>query len=393
MKRLQLQSSISNMLSDELRLLRDIFSKNDFTIRLVGGVVRDMVLGVPNKDIDLATDATPDEMISMFDNNGIHYIPTGLSHGTLTAVINHNVFEITTLRIDANHTGRHADVSFTTSWEEDASRRDLTFNAMSLDLDGTLYDYFNGVRDLEKGVARFVGDPRQRIQEDYLRILRWYRFLTRVKQPLYDPETSQAIKDNAKGLETISGERIWSEFAKIIIGDHADKILAHMHNSSVGSFIGIALDDLDAFSYMRQHTRNVYCLLTSLLPNMEALNSIRERWKLDNNTYNSCKWLIENRNHNITVENAKYLAINGANKEWLSLLFQYNDDHESAREIENWTMPKFPVSGNDLVSYIDPGPEMGIALRDMRDKWFESNFTATKEDLVHSYFNKSSLRI
>ena len=138
-------------------------------IRIVGGAVRDILLGKTPKDIDLATDAPPDQMMALFKSAGIKYIPTGLQHGTVSAVIGDEVIELTTLRIDTNQDGRHADVEFTKDWREDAKRRDLTFNAMNIDMDGTLHDYFNGVEDLKNGISRFVGDPDTRLKEDYLR--------------------------------------------------------------------------------------------------------------------------------------------------------------------------------------------------------------------------------
>ena len=137
--------------------------------------MRDILLGIPPKDVDLATDCTPDKMINMFDNEGIRYIPTGIKHGTITVHMNHADYEITTLRIDTLSDGRHSHVQFTEDWEMDAARRDLTINSMSLALDGTLYDYFDGEKHLNQRKILFVGDPRIRIDEDYLRILRYFR--------------------------------------------------------------------------------------------------------------------------------------------------------------------------------------------------------------------------
>ena len=137
-------------------------------------------MGKSPKDIDLATDATPDEMQKMFDSAGVRHIPTGIEHGTITAVINGEEFEVTTLRADVETDGRRAEVEFVRSWEEDAKRRDLTYNAMSMDFEGNLYDYHGGMDDLQDKVTRFVGDPEERIKEDYLRTLRYFRFQGRL---------------------------------------------------------------------------------------------------------------------------------------------------------------------------------------------------------------------
>lgn len=166
----------TGIISPDVKTLGELFSRNGFEIRVVGGAVRDVALGKSPKDIDLATDATPQEMQKMFDRAMIKHIPTGIEHGTLTAVLNNEPYEITTLRADTETDGRHAEVKFVKSWEEDAKRRDLTYNAMSMDIEGNLYDYFGGMDDLQDKVSKFVGDAEQRIKEDYLRILRYFRF-------------------------------------------------------------------------------------------------------------------------------------------------------------------------------------------------------------------------
>lgn len=160
---------------DLLRLER-LFKSEGYSLRLVGGVVRDLLLGRNPKDIDLATECTPEEMVRLFEKEGLRYIPTGLQHGTITVHTDMGTdYEITTLRIDHVTDGRHALVQFTSDWAIDAKRRDLTINSMSLSFDGTLYDYFEGQRHLTEKKIVFVGSARSRIQEDYLRILRYFR--------------------------------------------------------------------------------------------------------------------------------------------------------------------------------------------------------------------------
>ena len=159
----------TNIVNSNIRKLGDIFDDAGYEVRIVGGAVRDIALGKEPKDIDFATDATPDEMIAMLDKAGIKHIPTGIEHGTITAVLNGEPFEITTLRADTETDGRKAKVDFIRNWKDDAQRRDLTYNAMSMDIDGNLYDYFDGMDDLQNKVCKFVGDPAERIKEDYLR--------------------------------------------------------------------------------------------------------------------------------------------------------------------------------------------------------------------------------
>lgn len=163
--------------SAELLRLEQLFSSNGYTLRVVGGAVRDLLLNRPPKDIDLATDCTPDEMVKLFEAAGMRYIPTGLQHGTITVHTCEGDYEITTLRVDRVTDGRHAVVDFTKDWEVDASRRDLTINAMSLSLDGSLFDYYNGQTHIAEQKIEFVDDAKKRIEEDYLRILRYFRYV------------------------------------------------------------------------------------------------------------------------------------------------------------------------------------------------------------------------
>jgi len=225
----------------EVVALADVFKKHNYELRIAGGAVRDFLHPsgeVKPNDIDFATDATPSQMKDMFTRENIRMINVegGEKHGTITArILDSENFEVTTLRVDKVTDGRKAEVEFTTDWQVDAERRDLTINSMFLDLNGKLYDYFGGKKDLHGHRIAFVGSADRRIQEDYLRILRYFRFYGRIvgeeietdSQLLksYSPTLKRhekgticAIKGNADGLGQISGERIWSEWKKILSG-------------------------------------------------------------------------------------------------------------------------------------------------------------------------------
>ena len=231
---------LKDVLTPELLTVTTAFQECGYDIRLVGGVVRDLLLDVPSKDIDLSTNATPEQMKDVFSKRGIKFIETGLEHGTLTAHINHLDFEVTTLRYDTEQDGRWAKVVFTNDWRLDAERRDLTINAMSMDTECTLYDYFSGVEDLQCRRVRFVGDSRLRIKEDYLRILRYFRFYGRIVTGAdkHDEETLKVIKETAFGLEKIAVERIWMELSKILVGNFAPSIMKHIYDLGVARHIG-----------------------------------------------------------------------------------------------------------------------------------------------------------
>ncbi|CAG2064904.1 unnamed protein product [Timema podura] len=181
-------------------------------------------------------------MKEMFSAEEIRMINmNGEKHGTVTPRINDRVnFEVTTLRIDVRTDGRHAEVEFTTDWKLDANRRDLTINSMFLGLDGTVYDYFSGYEDLQKRRVAFVGDANTRIREDYLRILRYFRFYGRIAQDpdKHEEKTLQSIQDNADGLKRISGERIWTELQQILEGNFACELVKTMLSLDLGPPIG-----------------------------------------------------------------------------------------------------------------------------------------------------------
>jgi len=184
--------------------------------RVVGGAVRDALLGRPVTDIDLATPLPPEQVTRALRAAGIRSVPTGLDHGTVTAVVDGRGFEITTLRRDVQTDGRHARVAFTADWRADAARRDFTINALSMTRDGAVFDYFGGIADLHARRVRFVGDPATRIAEDYLRILRFFRFFARYAAAPPEPAELAAIRAGVPGIASLSAERVWSELARIL---------------------------------------------------------------------------------------------------------------------------------------------------------------------------------
>lgn len=201
--------------------------------RFVGGCVRDAVLGRPVKDIDIATPLLPEQVMSRLQRAGLAVVPTGLQHGTVTAIANHKPFEITTLRRDVETFGRHARVEFTDDWQADAARRDLTMNALSADADGHLFDYFKGLADLAEGRVRFVGAASLRIAEDYLRLLRFFRFHAHYGSGPPDAEGLAAATALAPQLATISAERKRDELLKLLAAPNPLPVLAVMRSAGV----------------------------------------------------------------------------------------------------------------------------------------------------------------
>lgn len=202
--------------------------------RLVGGSVRDLLLGAATvHDIDLATPETPQQVQNLLGGAGIRTLPTGLSHGTITAVLNAESFEITTLRRDATTDGRHAQVQWTHDWREDAARRDFTINALYCDRQGKIHDYFGGRDDLKAKRVRFVGKAEMRIKEDALRMLRFFRFDARFGSETPDAEAVAGISANLDLLAVLSKERVFSEIQRILTGPHVMRTLRHMRDCGV----------------------------------------------------------------------------------------------------------------------------------------------------------------
>ena len=196
--------------NESINKIMTIFSDNNVEARFVGGCVRDLILNKPINDVDISTPLHPEKVIELLELNGIKTMPTGLQHGTITAIYKSYHVEITTLRRDVTCDGRHAEVEFTDDWKQDAARRDFTMNALSCSVDGTIHDYFDGLSDLKNGVIRFVGNADNRIKEDALRILRLFRFSGRYNLIITN-DALDACTRNAHTIKVLSGERIQSE--------------------------------------------------------------------------------------------------------------------------------------------------------------------------------------
>jgi poly(A) polymerase len=217
----------------EINAVISAITKNGKEARFIGGCVRDLLLKRTVHDLDIATQELPQNIISLLRDAGIKAVPTGLKHGTVTAIINNEKFEITTLRRDVQTDGRHAEVQFTKNWEHDAARRDFTINAISIDLEGHIFDYNNGRQDLDKKIIRFVGHAPDRINEDHLRILRYFRFIATMDLNIGDQKELDACIDQADKLNRLSGERIRFELFKIISSKMGKNILQTMYEKGI----------------------------------------------------------------------------------------------------------------------------------------------------------------
>ena len=307
LRKMKLESAkFEVVLTPELRTLSGMFSKHGYELRIAGGAVRDLLMDKTPTDIDFATTATPGQMKEMFNMEEVRMINNqGEKHGTITARIHDKEnYEVTTLRIDKVTDGRRAEVEFTVDWEVDANRRDLTINSMFLGLDGTLYDYFNGNEDLKNRNVRFVGDPVQRIQEDYLRILRYFRFYGRISEHADNHEavTVTAIRDNVAGMERISGERIWMEWKKILKGNFSRELTLKMVEVGLAPYIGLPeapdtrqFDDILSRAEQLGLQLEPAAKLAALLATPEDAMRLHARLKLSAVERDMCLFIVQHR--------------------------------------------------------------------------------------------------
>lgn len=366
--------------NDNAKILGQAFKDAGHEIRLVGGAVRDFLQGQMPDDLDFCTDATPVEMMAIAVNNDMRLEPTGLQHGTVTFIINHEPFEVTTLRIDTDTDGRHADVEFTRDFRKDAERRDLTINAMSMDFDGVVYDYFNGQEDLKNGVIRFVGSAEDRIQEDYLRILRYFRFAARIENSWMNmPEdTLAAIRKHKNGLDQISRERIWQEMAKLFTSVYGVRIASLMEHEGVAEVIGLP-KMTHAFSWNKRDAATIVASYWVGYP--EQCRDFCKEWKMSNEETEKSTFIAQFKNI-LSTEVVEELLVAGYPRDWVA-----NACHVSfiRKHAETWDIPTFPVKGQDLLDIgMSPGKEVGDNLKRMKEKWVESRFNLTKETLMES---------
>lgn len=358
--------------------------------RFVGGCVRDSVLGRAVKDVDIATPVPPDRVMSLLRDKGIDVVPTGLKHGTVTAVKNPRHFEVTTLRRDVETYGRHASVAFTDDWVADAWRRDFTMNALYLDPDGALYDPTGGLADLRDGRVRFVGEASARIREDYLRILRFFRFHAHYGAGPLDRDGFAACRHHASGLALLSGERVSGELFRLLAAADPAPVILEMATAGIWQHVvpaGADVMRLANLVRLAPDSEPIVRLaalveggtadLDALADSLRLSNAERRRlhqalegsFDLDQLDEKLARQLIYRRGKEAFVDR---LLIAWAERPkadarpWLTLARQ-------------WRVPAFPLRGRDLKTLgIAAGPHLGGLLTAVEDWWVAGDFTADK---------------
>ena len=383
--------------------LFDAFPKG--SLRFVGGCVRNAVMGARIGDIDLATTLEPKDVEAALKAHKIKYVPTGITHGTITAVIEGKPFEITSLRKDVKTDGRRAVVSFTKDWAEDAQRRDLTMNALYADYNGTIYDPTGeGLDDLKAMKFRFVGDAQMRVQEDYLRILRYFRFLAWYGgSAKVDAVALKACRENRAGLKKLSAERVWMEIKKILSAPDPSRAVHIMLTNEVLETVLAEASNAEGLSRLVKLERREAIKPDPLLRIMAM--SAREPLQMAL----LCKRLKmstkETQRLRSWSDSSVSLDINSENREQLKAIYMAgkqvvidrarlraageDDAIISTRWMSladlamGWTPPEFPLSGKDMkAAGVEPGPQMGKVLEALKALWVRSGFTADRDKLL-----------
>lgn len=366
----------------------------------VGGCVRNALLGEPVEDIDLATPLTPDAVTQKLESAGIKVIPTGIDHGTVTAIIEENKFEITTLRFDDEEDGRRAVVSYTKDWIEDAKRRDFTMNTLLCDTQGNIFDPLEcGLDDVKSRTIRFVGDPAERIKEDYLRILRFFRFHALYGQGNFDSAALQACEKAAVKIKTLSRERISQELFKIMASDKPAEIIETMFAHGIlkeFAFKSANLDTLRHFCmFQSRYTlialpARLYVFSGMDLDNIKAMEKRVLFPKVFLRDMQAIKGALAlpdlDNDHAVRVAIYRHGRTIAAQTLMLELALDrvMNGYAPKALDIiQNWDIPDFPLTGTDMQKAgIKPGPQIGQTLRSIEDWWITEDFKPDRKECL-----------
>ncbi|MDQ7250097.1 CCA tRNA nucleotidyltransferase [Dongia sedimenti] len=360
--------------------------------RFVGGCVRDGLLGRRIRDIDIATPLEPAAVMQAAEAAGLKHVPTGIDHGTVTVVADHTGIEVTTLRRDVETFGRHATVAFTDDWREDAARRDLTMNALSADASGKVYDYFDGITDLQAGKVRFVGAPEDRMREDYLRILRYFRFHADYATDGFDQPALAAARALKGELKSLSGERLRQETLKLLTARRGvETWRAMLAEGIVDAFLPQAttVDRMAKVAALESRLKVPQDAVRRLaaLTVTGAGPAVAQTLRLSNAERDRVLAISAARpdfavSDPVLVRRQVYDLGNALALDLLLVDWDQADiDWLNAFEIvRDWLRPEFPVRGRDLSALgIAAGPEIGRLLKELEEWWIAGDFAADRE--------------
>ena len=389
----------------EIKKIFNIFSNdlNNCQIRFIGGCVRKALSNENIDDIDLAVDLTPEEVKLILKNNNIKFFETGIEHGTITAKINNEKLEITSLRRDIKSYGRHADVEFTKKWYEDAARRDFSINCIYADLEGNLYDPFEGKKDLKNGKVKFIGNVENRIREDYLRVLRYIRFFLDYSNQPHDLDIQKKILKNISGINKISKERLLNELEKIfksknIFKINDDEFLVKILNLVFPELKNIHLLEKlnDQALEILQSKDFLFWLSILIIDETDNTDYFLYKYKLSNNDKKRIKFLYQNypnlsdnsffseKNfHKLVYYNDKSLVIDLIDFKICVSKKDITKMIKLKKLIIETNKPIFPIKAKNLIEEynLKEGRELGTKLKKIEDVWVQNNFKITNQEV------------
>lgn len=393
----------------ELQALFDILCADGGDARVAGGAVRNALMGMPASDVDLCTTLVPQDVVKRLEGAGYKAVPTGIDHGTVTAVIEGLAFEVTTLRKDIETDGRHAVVEFGTDWQADANRRDLTMNGLYCDREGKVYDYVDGYKDIVSKDVRFIGDAETRIKEDSLRILRFFRFFAWYGGGRPDASGLKACAAGRRLLAGLSVERVWMELKKMLAAPDPSRAILWMRTTGI---LGAVLPEThkwgtDAVPGLLRLEQEqgwkadpLFRLMGMVRPDEETMQNLSKRLAFSNKeTQRMVAWANNPApKPDISISDfEKFLYKSDAQGLMDSMKLevvhlQGRDEVTNADAMlkfidftQNWKRPTFPLQGQDLIAAgVKPGPEMGKKLNALEKAWIESGFKLTREALLAS---------
>jgi tRNA nucleotidyltransferase/poly(A) polymerase len=385
-----------------LQALLALLAEGEGEARIAGGAVRNALMDQPISDVDIATTLVPRDVMLRLKAAGHKVVPTGIEHGTVTAVLGGDAYEVTTLRQDVETDGRHAKVLYGTDWEADARRRDLTINALYLNADGSVYDPLNGLPDIEAQNVRFIDDAETRIREDYLRILRFFRFFAWYGRFRPDAEGLKACTRLKDGLSNLSAERIWHEISKLLAAPDPGRAVLWMRQTGVLSAILPETEKwgIDALSGLieaeRQHGWDVDCLLRlmAIVPPMaERVEELGKRLKLPKKVRLRLSfWAETDALQPALKKEAFYQWIYWQNSiavgDKLRLAIARNDDKSKKclrqlKWLNRWERPQFPLRGQLLIDQgMEAGPAISKRMSELEKVWVAANFELSVDELL-----------
>ena len=378
---------------------------SDSEIRYVGGCVRKIINKEKVDDIDLATNLEPQKVCEALKENKINYYETGIEHGTITAIIDEYKFEITTLREDISTDGRHAKVQFSKDWKEDASRRDFTINSIYSDREGNLFDPFDGRKDLENGLVKFIGNSDIRIKEDYLRILRYLRFFTNYSKHPHNPELIRKLKMNIGGISKLSKERLFDELKKISQSENLEKIAKNKISLELLQIIFPELKNIIIFSKLNSYKRSIleendFIFMLSLMIIDDSDNTDyffykfniskkdQKRIKIINDFYQekiSSKTFLENRMNRIFYYDGKQAVCDILNYYLIKSKKIEKNLMDLIHLYKNKSIPKMPIGADTLMTKfnIPEGKQLGTKLKTIEEEWVKNNFKISDKQITY----------